>query len=1760
MSDYLMETNQKEKQEHQSSIGKKILKAGLLAFGIIFLLLCILIFGVLRVPYVQEKVTGYAVNFLEQKIGSEVRIDEIALSFPTSLVLGGVYLEDQTGDTLLYVKDLAIDVDFETIFYESIHINDVELDGLTAKVRQSADSVFNFDYIVNAFASEASAPDTTSTAVPPIIIEDISLKNIYLLYDDQASGDFAEVKLGEFKTEIDEINLNTNDYRIGDSKLVDTDLVYRMRKATETPASEVVSEDTVSSEPLDYRINLESVGLENVKALYEDLPGGNEANLVVGEFNVEEILVDLLNQKVNIEQVSLIETKAGYAIKDLGAPKDSLEVQDEPSAVDESETGLVMGWKVDVGNVLLKDNTLRFDDFHDEPVAEGMDFSHLLVQQFGVELQNLVVRDELIAVDWVSGNFVEKSGFKLKKLKGLIEIKPEEGLKAQNLVMATGNSYLKNQLSLNFPSLLRIADELDKVGFSYALDSMLLSPKDALYFSPELKTDPYFTKLKGWNITGNGRVKGKVNNFNIEKLTVREQRNILMQASGNIKGLPEVDSLLMDISVDTMYADLNRVYGILPDTLFPEGMTFPKRLNAKATYKGTLENLVATVDATTDMGDVSLNAFMKPGEQYGGEAKVSHLEVGNILNDTTIGNLTAVVIAEGVGFDPENNLNVDFDLRVIDAEYNHYHYKDLLLKGEADRMAVKAISSIDGDGLEYKIAADADFNKEVPTIMLKGILGKAHFKELGFMEDTIAVSTELDMNIVGVELSNMKADVQLKDISLLKGTKKYSINTIDFEGHLDSTSAHGVLNSDIIKGNFESNIPMDTLLTMVTARFENYFSINDSVEVEIEEIKGANFHFSIKPVNLSLLTSGLVPGLESITFSGIEGEYDEERDALYLSTVMPNMVYQDVTVDSLKVRIKADSKSLKFFSKVEKVTVPELMVLKNFGVFGKVANDKIDFNILGLSDTKEKWLDIGGQLTSQENHYAFNLKDTLIINYDPWIADSNNQIILGDGLPFFKDFKIGHNGMSLAVASQTSGQDTTIVANIDNLDFTHLTKITEKDTSYVNGNLNLSLKYEDDGALDAKLLFKDMGVMNNLFGDLNLSASNKSRVSKYDFDMSMEGPVGAFALNGNYNLDNEEVPLNLSLDIDKFLFDPFAYFAKDYLSDLRGGIEGELDVKGLGTAPLSVRGEVNTLEPKFKIKMTGSRFEVEGGEIAFIEKGIKIDDFDLVDTNGNKASLYGFILTKDYADFQFDLNILADKFELINSEPEKGQEIYGLLVVDNTTKIKGTLDHLDIKSNVNIDNTTDLTYVYVDGGVGELDKGEDIVTFITMDSLDIDSTYQSNTTYSQLELESRVNIESGTKMTVVMDPQAGDALELTGSGELNINMDPGGDMTMTGEYIIEDGYYGLTFYRVVPKKEFTMRSGSRIYWTGDPYEPLADISAIYTVKTPPYPLVANLVRNDDVNYRKRKTFQVYLNLNGEVMNPEISFELKYPEDINGRDVNIEKALAELNDDPSTLNKQVFSLLMVGGFVDMTGSGGTEGAEIVRGTLSSMITNQLNNLSSEYIKGVDLNFNLDSYDQGNNAGTTTDVGVEVKKQLNDRISVTVGGTYSVESESGAEASAAANTSGFTTDFELEYKIMRDGTLRTKLFSENDKEYFTPQVIKTGVSIIYDRQYNQFRELFIRNIEKKKDRRREIGRIKRTEQGTRSRRAPAKTNSAVDSLKNSNTGAPDKTEHSGGDSFENLPDKDPVENTPENNSSGQSPAMHGNGEYEPREEEE
>ena len=470
---------------------------------------------------------------------------------------------------------------------------------------------------------------------------------------------------------------------------------------------------------------------------------------------------------------------------------------------------------------------------------------------------------------------------------------------------------------------------------------------------------------------------------------------------------------------------------------------------------------------------------------------------------------------------------------------------------------------------------------------------------------------------------------------------------------------------------------------------------------------------------------------------------------------------------------------------------------------------------------------------------------------------------------------------------------------------------------------------------------------------------------------------------------------------------------------------------------------------------------------------IKLNNFTLLDEQKSKMQLNGKITTQDLFNPGFDLRLTADNFQLLNTTKENSELFFGKAFFNADIDLKGSLNQPRVQAKVGLNEKTDLVYIIPESQADVVEQ-EGIVYFkkpyVASDTIpSSESELKRSADIDGMDLNAIINTDKNAKFKVIVDEKRGDYLTVSGDTDLNFTLRKNGAISLTGNVEVNNGYYQLSLYDLV-KRKFEIQPGSRISWSGDPYEAILDITALYKTEAPVNTLMEDQISSASssvkTQYRQKLPFYVQLFVGGDLSKPEISFGLDMPEQSRGAlGGNIYQQVQSINSNETRLNKQVFSLLVLNQFFPSGSSNGGPNSEaIARNSASQILSNQLNKLSSQYVKGVNLNLDLNSYEdyQSGTAQDRTQLEMSLSKNLfNDRFRVEVGSQVDLEGQQRTQQQAT----DIIGNIMVEYLLTEDGRYKLRGYRKNEYEgLLEGQVVVTGISIQFSKEFEKFNELW------------------------------------------------------------------------------------------------
>jgi translocation and assembly module TamB len=1636
------------------------------------LLLLVAAILLIQLRAVQSKVTQKAVSFLEQKIGTDVSLDAIHISFPKEIVLEGIYFEDQQGDTLLYAGKLSFDTDLWALTRREIQLNDISLEHSVAFIdRAENDSSFNFSYILDAFAGDSTAvPDTLEQKEWTLSLQKISLDNIRLNYKDRLEGNIGSLSVGNFSVEMSEFDLEKNLYRVEEIVLTDTRANLEQTKLPEPLPAEASPPD--SAEALLF--SMEGLTLQNIRVRYLQSALGQSMKLNLGEAGLYAEHIDLQEREIALDKVTLRQTSATYV---QHAAKTAVP---ETKTIQEKQDTPKQQWRISVKAIEFEDNNLAYRDFTKPESEQSFDPDHVSITDLTLDARDLLYSDSAIRAHVRDLSFRERSGFSLESLHGEMAI-TETAANITDLLLVTPNSRIQMRAKAAYQSLDKIASTYPEASLSADVNESFISFKDVLYFQPSLLDSMPLDLTQETKVYLHATVTGAVSDLRIDHLVFRALSETELRLSGSLTGLPHAQNLRMDIVLDKFYttrADMNQ---ILPDRILPDSVQLPMWLKLEAAFQGTMEQAAFNTALTSNVGDIHIEGSMNLDSTsatrgFDAELDIAALDIGDILGkpDSVLDKVAmeASLHASGLSL---TEMNGTLDAVISRFDYLGYRYDDLDLKGTVRNDVVSVTATMADQNINFTLNGQYHL-EEVPRYEVNFDVRNANFEALNMSKSPLRARGNLLVNIATSDFKVMNGNIGIRKVAIFNGDDRYAIDsllfaTIDQEGRSEIN-----IESDLLTANFEGSINIFGLPQVLRSYFNTYYTLHDSLEVE--ETAPQHFSFNIDLKNTDILTDLLVPELTSFTPGEIRGEFDSEAQLLDVYMEIDEIQYANIGVRSLVFDTNSDSSELNYNLVADRIMV-DSMRIDGLEFNGSVANDSLYAELVILDSADVNKYVLAGTFFRWDDGFQLRLSpENILLNYQQWSVPGNNYMRFGSGNFIARNVELV-NGREKIIVESESGEPVQVGFRELNLEYLSSMIAEEQPLS---GLLEGDIRFFPDTvglAFTSDVTIEDLHVSKVLWGDVSLNV-DQNRKNRFDVNFGLEGNGNNLKAEGFYK-GGESPAIDLTADILSLNLASFQPLVENQLENLTGSVSGKIQVQGTPAKP-DIDGSVTLQQTSFFSTYLNSAFTINQETISFVDEGILFDQFEVADNNQNTALLDGTILTQAYDNFEFYLNLTADDFRLLNTTEEDNDLFYGQVGIEATASIRGNMNTPVINMAIGLTEDSHLTYVVPQSEAAILES-EGIVKFVDRTfeddpfaaQMEQEASDTIKSTFRGIDLTAKIELTDEEALTIIIDPVTDDQLTVKGSSTLTLKIDPTGDIQLSGRYEITEGTYNLSFYKFV-KREFAIESGSTITWSGDPLNARMDIRAIYTVETSPIELFSNQLSGADATeinrYKQRLPFWVYLDITGRLLQPEISFQLEMPMDErNAFGGNVYARLQDINTRESDLNKQVFALLILKRFIadnPFENQGATGFESTARRSVSKILSQQLNRLS-ENIKGVELSFDIKSYEDYSTgqAEGQTELQLGLSKSLfNDRLVVKLSGNIDIEGQNSNQ-----DPTDYIGDLALEYKITPDGRFRITGFRNSNYDMIDGELVETGAGFIYVKDYNSLSELFKANAEQK-----------------------------------------------------------------------------------------
>ena len=1547
----------------------------LLAVVVLFTLLTL----ILRIPTVQNWVIDKSTTFLSKELKTNVAIGSFSLDFLDELSIRDLYIGNQNApkDTLLNIGALRVDIDYLDLAWGIVQFDNIGIGDVTFRWRRDEGQYDdNFQFIIDYF-DPPKPPSGKTPPTPDIRFARIHLRNIDFTKDDKVHGQRIDFLLPSADIHTNIMNLPN---KIMDLRSVEVHKPYFILTETYSKplpprpprfAWEKTKDTTkkVAESPID-SVQTPPQYIEHPDAFGKDVPKAKTKEKAF-RFSIGAVAIE----EGTFKNANFFRT-----------PK-----------------------------IVLPDSLLDLD--------------HFTVYDLNAYIHNfLFTKDEYTGVvDGISFN--EASGFKLTQLSvGDAKVTPQK-TELYGLQIITPYSAIGDTFIMNYPKgYTAFLDFNNDVEMDARIHASQVLIDDIMTFSNPLENNPFFRQNRYKNARIAGRVKGIVNKLDVPEFDIQLGDGFAAKGSLRSRDLNNPLATIITLKLGNLQTNMPSLRQLIPN--FKPVATFDQlgTLNYQGDFFGFTNSFVTTGTLQTALGNAVLDLQLKPDSDsatafYSGSLALEQFDLGKFTQNPDVGKVSLkTIIQRGRGVNLEK-INMDLVATVDNFEFKKYDYKNLKLSGNLSKQQFNGQFDSRDPNIDFTFDGMVDFAAAKPIFRFQSDIRQINFLNLNLLKQDLAASGKLNIKLTGSSIADMAGTINANNLLIIKNkTEKYALDSLAILSDFDvitPLSPYGSkrffsVNSDILNAQIEGVFDFEDIPTAFRRLFEKYHP-RFAADLGLSLTKNDPLDASGQALSINNVFSNSIPQYPNISISQypnipqnfrFKGEiinsknwtkfFDKKLDTL--REIKMDIAF-DNTSDTYKWAFSTDS--IHFYDKIKIVDFAlkgesdkDVLNLE-FKTYNVVmaGNDfrNITITNLMLGDTMEVGflshefssalhldnVDLNALVSREDSVYriSFGAKQSsrLKIFGDSWDIDRNNFFLIGKNEVKLKDFDLTNEDRIIQLKSHGKRG---LSAFLKNFDIRFVNQFTDDDRFTMGG------KYHIFAAVEDVFNVQNFGVI-AMLDTFVVKGENRGSLKVEAMGTNINSPIkAAVALttdSSKVNIEGFYYPslseahpansIDVQLAIQNLPFKTLKLLITEGATDFKGKVDGEAHVEGKLTqlntnGALRLRNAGVTVDylklplliKDETIKITNTTFDVTGGKI--------------YDPLGNSATVTGGLTHNRFLDFGLNVRIVSKNFMFMNTSRDDNALFYGRGIGSGDVLFSRDFLQTDLKIRAKAGKGTNITFPFAS------EQTANDVGFVVFQNKNLPT---SNTTTSSneikelsgLSLDMELSMTPDAELNLIFDEVAGDNIKARGTGDMQIKIPRGGSVGMTGDYRIEQGDYLFTLLRVINKK-FAIKRGGTIRWNGTPLDATMNLEAQYNVTTAPYNFIAQYIADagstSDIQLESRKPTQIALNLNlaGHMFKPDINFNMAFPNTQGQLKGYVESKLSDLRQDQNEMNRQVFGLIALGGF--LPSSSAVIGGDVLRSgglntateTASNIVSTLLSKLVSEYITGLDVQFGYNEY--------------------------------------------------------------------------------------------------------------------------------------------------------------------------------------------------------
>lgn len=1226
---------------------------------------------------------------------------------------------------------------------------------------------------------------------------------------------------------------------------------------------------------------------------------------------------------------------------------------------------------------------------------------------------------------------------------------------AHNMHLESSRSLIEGDIRLRYDEIGDFSDFVNRVVMFGQIKNASLASADIRYFSNKFPDFKQFTL--------SGQVQGLVNDMQTQNLEITMGENTYLTGDVALRNVTTPQNMYLktpNLNLHSVPNDIEYFSALFVEKPLPAVVYRLGEINLSGSYEGFLTSFKADGDIATNLGRIKTEVLLKnlrnPEKiSYRGSVQVYNLELGKLLENNSLGPFSASLNLDGKGLDPAT-MSTKIKGEVRRFEFKDYSYRQMVVDGALAKGTFEGEFFIDDPHIHFDFAGNASFGADTSNYDFVARIDSADLFALNLVQDSVAIfSGTMNIDFKAIDFDRWSGTVQIEDMAYENSLSSHFFKDVFIRSNGFSNPKSLTINSDILEGTLSGNYTFLGLRKVFSNAYKRFgaFMAGDDFETVAE-----NFQYQVRFKNPSILTDIFLPKLHIEPNTRLNGSFSNRDQELKLQLTSDGLRYGATLFRGLDLDLATATANSRLNFMLKNMSFANGYDVDSIQLVNRYATDTLLYNFSWIvRDSIDSYMNLNGFAMQRDT-------GSFLVSVDESFFNIGRRIfrivpgarIFKDSSRFFvEDFEIASGPQKIFVNGAISRNSNEILrVNMQDFGLEMLNYFIGTGTTRLDGNLNGNIIVTEilqRPKFLANVQVDSIELNGRSMGNLDLISDYTLKNDTISLDANLQlGNLQTFGAKGFYRADSVG-SINLDLNFNRFQLKALNPIVKPVAENLRGMLDGTLSVRGTTKKP-DINGRLSLPKVAFTISFLQTDYTLAGNPYINVSNNrIDFPDLKLVDRFFGTGMLSGHISHNNLRDIDLDLSINANEMLVLNTPSNFNDAYYGKAFTTGKILLQGPPEALRVRAVVETEKNTNFNIPI--GGATEVQRSG-FVTFVspeTEEDTGSEGMQRPIDLDGGLSLNFDIAVDQDAQVSIILNQSTGNKLNATGDGQISMRIPPNSDMELYGTYTVSRGEYRFNL-RGMFNKNFVVQPGGTVNWNGDPFAARLDITAVYSTKADPTPFIGELSTGATLT-------EVYLNIQGPLTDPEITFDIKVPR----ANPTVQSVLSNRLAESEAINQQVFSLLALNTF--------TPQSNFLSGTGNGLnqwdiIANQAAAFLNRFTGGYEVSFD---YQQANALGNqnneqaglnNAELEVGLSKDFFDN-RLTISSSLGVPLNN--------NQSNLAGDFEVIYSLTKDGRLRAKGFNRAIDNQFNlsfgqQQLYQQGVGISYRVDFNSLNALF------------------------------------------------------------------------------------------------